>query len=126
MDYAQASQIINNINSDDWIVSEGGLTFVYKNDMFLTFKIVLSNTSFHEPWATCHPDPNAKQAKGYFSYSGNVIHDVFLASIDGGRALLPYPDASTKSFITNSEYLMSKMFNTHLDEYLQRSGLTVK
>lgn len=126
MDYAQAIQIINNINPDDWILNNEGKPFVYKNDMNFTFTIVYSDNSFKEPWATCHPDVHATQAKGYFSYSGNAIHEVFLVSIDGGRALLPYPDAATKSFITRSEYLMSQMFNSQLDEYLSRSSLTVK
>ncbi|EOT5501631.1 hypothetical protein [Citrobacter koseri] len=126
MNYTQALQVINNINLDDWILSNDDTPFVYKNDMNLSFKIVRSDSSFNEQWATCHPDPNATQAKGYFSYSGNVIHEVYLASIDGGRALLPYPDMATKSFITRSEYLMSQMFNSQLDQYLQQSGLTVK
>ncbi|QGP84388.1 hypothetical protein [Leclercia adecarboxylata] len=126
MNHTQATHIINNIDPDDWILNNDGNPFVYKNDMNLTFKIVYSDSSFNEQWATCHPDSNATQAKGYFSYAGNIIHEVFLASIDGGRALLPYPDMTTKSFITKSEYLMSQMFNSRLDEYLQRSGLSVK
>ncbi|GKW32792.1 hypothetical protein PEC730217_15720 [Pectobacterium carotovorum subsp. carotovorum] len=126
MDFTQAENIINNINPNDWILNNEGKPFVYKKDMNLTFTIEHTNTPFNEAWATQHPNPNATQAKGYFLYSGNMIKEVWLASIDGGRAILPYPDAQTKSYISRSEYLMSQMFNDRLDEYLQRSGLTVK
>lgn len=126
MNFTQAEQIINNINPDEWILNTEGNPFVYKNDMNLTFSIVYTDDPFDESWAIGHPNPHATQAKGYFSYSGNVIKDVWLASIDGGRALLPYPDMQTKSYITHSEYQMAKMFNSQLDEYLRRSGLTVK
>lgn len=126
MDFTQAEQVINNIDPDEWILNNDGKPFVYKKDMNLTFSINYTDNPFNESWATGHPDPNATQANGYFLYSGNVIKEVWLASIDGGRALLPYPDVSTKSYITRSEYQMAQMFNSRLDEYLSRSGLTVK
>ncbi|UAY90422.1 hypothetical protein KSL88_12810 [Pectobacterium polaris] len=126
MDFAQAENIINNINPNDWILNNEGRPFVYKNDMNLTFTIENTDIPFNETWATQYPNPHATQARGYFSYSGSVIKEVWLASIDGGRAILPYPDHQTNSYITRSEYLMSQMFNDSLDEYLQRSKLTFK
>lgn len=125
MNYTHLMQIINNIDTNEWLLSNDSGPFVYKNDMLLTFSIVYTDDSFNETWATGHADPNATQAKGYFSYGGNVVHEIYLASIDGGRALLPYPDAQTKTYITQSEYLIAQMFNSRLDEYIQRSKLKV-
>ena len=111
----------------DWIVEHDGRPAVYKNDLLLTIKTVNTKESFNEPWAVKHPNPNAKQSMAEIYYGNNVIIDVHLANIDGGRALMPYPDSETHTQISNFDYKIGCILNGQedMDNYMQRCKFTV-
>ena len=82
---------------------------------------------FIEEWANRHPDP---KARGYFynlTYDGALIQRFILVSVDGARADIPPPNWETNK-ITKLDYAVAKIHDSlgMLDEYIQRSGLSVE
>lgn len=126
MDFFKFSEILDTLNRKDWLINYEGRPIVYKNDLNLSFHTKYLGDGFNEDWATKHPDPNATQVRGYFYYGNNPIMEVFLVSVDGGRAILPYPKSDTNRVITRREYNIATLINDRLDEYLQRSNIRVE
>lgn len=124
MDYAAFNSILETMTKDDWIINYDGRPYVYKHDMNLTLALNHSRDSFNEEWATRHPDSHALRVQGFFLYNNAPIRELFLVSVDGGRAILPYPDTVT-NMISSVDYNIASIFNDRLDEYLGRSRITV-
>ena len=82
---------------------------------------------FKEPWANKHPDPTANSYWYDLSYDGALIERFILVSIDGARAELPLPIRNTLE-VEPLSYKVAKIFDelNTLEEYMQRSGLSVK
>lgn len=119
--------ILNTLQPTDWIREYDGRPAVYQHDLLLSIALQISDTEFNEEWANRHPNPKAFQAKALVTYGGNLIKDVYMAVIDGGRAVLPYPQAVNNLVITQEEYNIASALNDQhiLDEYLNRSKIQV-
>lgn len=125
MNFNEFEFILDNLNVNDWIINYEGKPIVYKNDFNLSFHVIYLDEGFNESWATNHPNRNAKQARGYFYYRDNMIYEVYLAVVDGGRAILPYPQSDSNRVISRRDYNIAMLINTQLDDYLRRSNITV-
>ena len=122
------NNILDTAKSEDWLREYDGRPAVYKEDLLLSVALEHTDDSFDEPWATNHPDSNAKHAKAKIKYGNNVVQEVFMAVVDGGRAVLPYPEGPTDLTISQRDYNVALTLNDKdiLDEYLKRSSITVK
>ena len=85
------------------------------------------NDNFKEEWANKYPDPRASSYWYDLSNDGALIERFILVSVDGARAELPIPDINTL-VIQPLPYKIAQIFDelNTLDEYILRSGLTVK
>lgn len=86
----------------------------------------IQNEDFKDSWANKHPD---SKAVGYWYdlyYDGAFIDRVLLVSVDGGRAVIPPPSIKTGN-VERYEYSIAKIHDTlnSVDEYIERSGLTL-
>lgn len=120
-------------SKNDWYtISRSDITECFlKIDPRLRFRMKytedgVQNEHFIEPWANKHPDPNAT---GYWCdliYNGDFLKRFTLVYVDGGRAALPLPNINT-TVISKYNYHIAKIFDASntLDEYIQRSGLSV-
>lgn len=83
--------------------------------------------SFHEKWAINYPDPNASSHWHDLLYDGALIERFVLVSVDGGRADLPLTIFKTLE-VEPLVYKIAQIFDQKntLDEYMDRSGLSVK
>jgi hypothetical protein len=128
MNYIETTSPISDWHSS----SRGNITEHFLNiDPRLRFKMSclddgIQMKNFVEPWANRHPDPNAT---GYWCdlvCNGDFLDRTILVGIDGGRALVPPPEIGTNT-ISKYKYFVAKVFDSQntLDEYIQRSGLSV-
>lgn len=120
--------------SEDWhgISREWASERFLKEDPRLRFRAKFIDDGiqcedFTEDWANRHPD---KKATGYWYelyYDGAFLDRFILVSVDGGRADIPPPNLQTKE-ISQFNYHVAKIHDTlnTLDEYIKRSGLSVK
>ena len=85
------------------------------------------NDNFQEKWAKKHPDPSASSFWYDLSNDGALIERFILVSVDGARAELPLPDINSLE-VKPLPYKIAQIFDelNTLDEYMRRSGLTVK
>ncbi|MBJ9493353.1 hypothetical protein KTH77_14795 [Acinetobacter baumannii] len=131
MKYQDILNILSEGNSFEWLYFDSLGVFTYKNDVNL--RIVRSrderNTSFNEAWAVDHPDRNATRVFFTVYYGQSPVYEKMFVDVDGYRATLPLPDLTTMQ-VPFLEYQFASIINgsngNRLDEYLRRSGLTVK
>ena len=129
MNYDEVNDILATSTQDDWIIDTNTGSYTYKKD--LNLRIAESNfdddRAFDEPWATKHPDPNAKSNDFTVFYNNSFVRKERLVSVDGHRAVLPMPKSRTDLRIDKADYNFAKIVNTgsQLDEYLERSNISV-
>lgn len=125
MTYDEIMNVLAEGNTDAWVtIEEGHCT--YKDDPLLTIVPSDKSCGFSEKWAIEHPDRNAVTAEYEVLYGGSLICHKTLVSVDGGRATLPMPLRNTTT-IPRSEYNFARIVSLdRLDEYIQRSNLTVE
>lgn len=133
MTYEEVWKIIEDSSPEDWTetcTGDGVCEIVYNKDINLRF-IDDSGCNyienFQEDWANRHPDKHAHKHDIRLYYCQSCLESIPVVSVDGGRASLPYPDPETKT-IPYREYKAAQIGvqgNSRLDEYIERSGLTV-
>ena len=122
--------ILSSTTSEDWLVSEEMGAFTYKQDVLLRIQqrtIDYGRDKFEgEDWATVkHPDSNAFKAVYDVYYGSSLVATKQLVNVDGGRATLPMPQNRT-AVIPWRDYAFARIVAAdRLDEYIERSGLTV-
>ena len=82
---------------------------------------------FKEPWANSHSDPTANSYWYNLYYDNALIERFVLVSVDGARAELPLPKASTTE-VEPLIYKVAEIFDegNTLEEYMEKSGLSLK
>ena len=131
MNYQQLKEILESSEPSEWLYFDKYGHFTYKNDVNL--RIVRSdfeeNRPFNESWATKHPDPNATRVFLTVYYNQSIIEEKMMVDIDGYRATLPIPKLTTMT-VSQADYRLALIINgsygNKLDEYLQRSDITVE
>ena len=125
MTYDEIIKVLAEGNSKAWVtVEERHCT--YKDDPLLTIVQSSESRSFNETWAVEHPDRNATTSEYEVRYGGSLVCHKTLVSVDGGRATLPMPIRNT-SIIPRDEYNFAKIVAPNgLDEYIERSHLSVQ
>ena len=120
------------LNSDrsEWIWYDELGTWVFQNDLLISIKYNYSEERelFNEEWATRHLDKNAYKERYFIKYADNVVADVYAASVDGGRAVIPWPELQTNT-ITKFNNKIGEIVNTSKKEYydyIDRCGLKVE
>lgn len=133
MTYEEVWRMVENSRPEDWIenhAADGVTEIVYKGDVRLRFIDDLSFEEmghFNEPWATRHPNPNARRHALRLMYGSALVDTIPVVGVDGGRARLPYPNSSGGiSFRAYQAARIGSQGNTLIDEYIQRSGLRVE
>jgi len=113
---------------EEWDYYDEHGEFIFKQDVNL--KIVRDGFEekipFSEPWAVNHPDKNAYMYRYTIFYNNSRIDEFYLVAVDGFRSYIPLPELKS-SIIPRKQYLLAKAVNYdgRLDEYIERSNLTV-
>lgn len=130
MNYSELKSKILESDPDDWMRSKPEVIYTFPADIRIQIRRIAEegeSRPFSEPWATKHPDPSATVSMWGLFFNGSLIEEFWFASVDGGRAEIPYPDLETKSHITEWQYRIAQIVDSgRLDEYLRRSGISVK
>lgn len=134
MDLSSIENMILSSNANsDWSGLSKGMNSIRYLNKDVNIRVECSydnedvqNKDFKEKWANNHPDP---KATGYYFnlfYSATLLKRIILVSVDGGRALLPCPNS--KGVVRKFDYKIAELFDTThtLDEYLNRSGLSIE
>jgi len=121
----QIMEILKDLDQNDWYVAKETI-IVYKDDVNLRINGIGQTNKFEEAWAINHPDSNACMIEYEIFYGATFIESKTLIAVDGFRAYLPMPKINT-SIIEREDYLFAKLItgNERLDEYIERSNLTV-
>ncbi|MGD8777875.1 MAG: hypothetical protein PVH88_02820 [Ignavibacteria bacterium] len=134
MDWSTIEELVLNSDANnDWSgLTKGTSSISYlKDDVNIRIECSydnddIQNDDFKDKWANNHPNP---KATGYFFnlfYSATLLKRIILVSVDGGNALLPIPNS--KGIVKKFDYKIAEIFDTTqtLDEYLDRSGLSIE
>lgn len=115
-----------------WIQTNWAEEAFLKEDPRLRIRVRWDDEGVHikgfvEPWANKYPDPTANSYWYDLTFDGALIERFILVSVDGARAELPLPDRCTLQ-VEPLDYKVAQIFDglNTLDEYMRRSGLTVK
>lgn len=133
MTASELDGVLLSTTCEDWreleIDGELRSDFVYKQDDLLIIKqrpINFEEDKFvGEDWATTrHHDRNACKVFYDVYYGKSRILTKTLVDVDGGRARLPMPNGAME--ISQQDYAFARIVAPdNLDEYIERSGLTV-
>lgn len=138
MDFDTLMKIIGESSPQDWLRLEEHGTYVYRPNVLIQLKAEGAGDPefraphFNEAWATKHPDPEAFRSWYQVMFSGCLVDDVPMVSIDGGRATIPLPKAHDNLVITPWQDAVARIVNYNpaapdrYDEYLRRSGVSVQ
>lgn len=130
MNADEVTKILAQSTQEDWIVDDETGSFTYKNDLDLHIKRADYDdyNSFNEHWAVRHPDSNACSVEYTVSYGSSFVDRKTLVSVDGHRATLPMPVSATDLNVSSADVNFAKIVDIgdRVDEYIQRSGLTIK
>lgn len=131
MTYDKLIEIIRSSKPSDWIYNDEQGVHTYRADLNIRIQRRtdddITGRSFNEPWANCHPDPAASRLLCDIYYGSSLVDAFMLVSVDGHRADLPLPEPQTKK-IRRKDYELARAVDVlgTLDQYIQRSGLTVE
>jgi hypothetical protein len=102
MTFDEIEEAVLSSDSDDWHQIHDGAgyeRYVFKPypDIVLTVgrqqaEEGRSERIFHQAWARKHPDTSSANLDVEIEYRGSVIDVWHCVSVDGGRALIPYPE----------------------------------
>lgn len=129
MTYDELIQIILNSSFPAWLYDDTRGIYTFKSDLHIRIERrepSEGSAEFHEEWANNHSDPNAERMYYDIYYAASLVESFMLVGVDGFRAYLPLPKAQT-SIVPQRAYLLARAVDHigTLDEYLQRSKLTV-
>lgn len=135
MDYDEILEFITTTNPQNdwkWIRTNWAEEAFLKEDPRLRIRVRWDdegkhNGNFQEEWANKYSDPRASSYWYDLSNDGVLIERFILVSVDGARAELPLPEINSRE-VTPLSYKIAQIFDelNTLEEYMHRSGLTVK
>ena len=130
MTYDQLIGVLIDAPRDAWLHNDqkGVYTFKYDLDVTLRENRPDDDQLFQEPWATRFPDRNARRVTFELWYRASFVKEYYFVSVDGGRALLPYPKAHDDLRISREAYAIGRTVDNPrggLDEYLRRAQIIV-
>ena len=124
--------VIANAAPSDFQYDDGKGIYVYRNDVALRLELdrSLDDRDFDEPWVRKFPNPKAKVEVVRIIYGTTPVGDVYCASVDGGRFVIPYPKSRDELVLTPLKYQVGRIVNHPFPGYpfdsgLQRAGITV-
>jgi hypothetical protein len=125
--YDQLLALLLASESNDWLVNDRKGIFTFKLDLDVTLREVRRSEPqpFGEDWARAFPDRDAKRAEFELWFRGSYVKTYYFAAVDGGRALLPYPESATELTITAEQLAVAKAVNfsvmrSYFDDYIRR------
>ena len=129
MIYDDVMKTIRDSECDDWLFDDEKGIFTLRDDLDVRIERRDPDdllASYTEPWANNHSDLNATRVFFDIYYRSSFVETFMLVYVDGARACLPYPDAGT-TIIPFARYRLARAVDHQdkLDEYIQRSSLTV-
>lgn len=129
MTYNEFMQTVRNSEPDQWIEHDTEGVHTFRGDLNIRIERQNStrdNDQFHEAWAQKHADPSTSRQYYGIYYGASLVEKFMLVAVDGGRASLPLPRAQT-TVIPFADYQIARVVaENRLDEYIERSGLTVE
>lgn len=131
MKKSEVDKILAKSSQDEWIVDDETGNFTYKKDLSLRIERPpyedYMDEKVEEPWATDNPDSNALAVEYIIKYNNSFVDRKVLVSVDGGRALLPYPKSVEELVVTEKSVNFAKLVSIvdRVDEYIRRSDFEV-
>ena len=129
MTYDELIQTLIDAHWSDWLRDEGEGVWTLKGDLHVTVRERRDANpgKLDEPWATFHQPAVIRIFEVW--YGASFIMKYHFASVDGGRALLPYPKTRDELKITRAQLAVALAVNgqaNSLHEYLHRVGMMVE
>lgn len=127
MSYDEVMLTIEQSNKDQWVYNDHKGIYTYKPNVDIRIEEERGNEPkpFCAKWANEHLNPSANQKIYSIYYNCSFIKDFILVSVDGGRAMLPIPEAGS-DLISKINYQYASIIDEgELDDYITRSNLKV-
>jgi len=121
--------VVTSSESDNWLKHEDRGVFTFKLNLDIAIREKhsqdLKRKPFKESWAMKFPDPVAFTVIYELWYRSSFVKEYYFVSVDGHRAMLPYPDTSRFSNhlrITREQFAIATAVNGlgNCERYLQR------
>jgi hypothetical protein len=132
MKYEDLMTTIRNSRANNWLYNDERGIYTLRADLDIRIQRrddeePAALRDFREEWANQHPDPSAKRCVFDIYYRDSWVETFMLIGVDGFRAYLPLPNVRTK-VIPFDQYSLARAIDSlgTLDEYIERSGLTVE
>jgi len=118
------------VRPDEWLHDDSHGVWTLKRDLNVTVRERSEEDrgTLDEPWAVqLGHDPVHIRTIDLW-YGASLVKAFSFASVDGGRALLPYPKTREELVITREQRAIAVAVNSHLgrlQEYLEQAGIRV-
>jgi hypothetical protein len=131
MTYTELTEMLADARPDEWLHDDDQGVWTFKRDLQVTVRERRGDAdlgTLAEPWATRlgHDPVHVRIFDLWFGAS--LVKGFYFASVDGTRALLPYPKTQEDLTITHEQWGIAVAVNSHtghLDEYLAQAGIRV-
>lgn len=131
MTYAELTELLADARPDEWLHDDYESVWTLTRDLDVTIRERRREEdlgTLNEPWAArLGHDPVHVYIFDLW-YGASLVKAFHFASVDGIRALLPYPKSPEVLAITREQLSVAVAVNSHLgrlNEYLERAGIRV-
>lgn len=130
MTHPELLDLLINSDREDWLRNDERGISTLKSDLNVTVRLRPDDEPQRfdtEDWATNFPDKNAYIRVFELWYGASFVDEYYFCSVDGHRAMLPYPKVGTRS-ISREKYAIAKAVDLldSLDEYIGRANMEVE
>lgn len=131
MTYTELTEMLIDARFDEWLHNDHEGVWTLKRDLNVTVRESRRDENLgplHEPWAvSLGHDPVHVRIFGLW-YGASLVKEFYFASVDGNRALLPYPRTQEDLVITCEQFGIAVAVNGDtglLHRYLDQAGVRV-
>jgi hypothetical protein len=122
--YYDLLQLLRGSTQDDWLADDGKGIFTLKTDLDVTIRAACLDWELREPfgeeWATKFPNRQAYREIYELWFRSSFVKSYGFVSVDGGRALLPFPKAIDDMTITQEQLAVANALNSEDRSYYSR------
>jgi hypothetical protein len=123
MTYSDLISLIENSSRSDWLKDEPRGIYVHKSDLNIRLIDSHDDKPYTAAWVKRFPDKKATSVVFELWYGSSYIKSYYFVSVDGHRAMLPFPKDEEDLVITREQYGVAQAVDLigTADEYLRRS-----
>lgn len=129
MTYHELLHLIVSSGPGDWLDDDERGIFTLKTDLDVTLREVRKDEDyeprpFEEEWATRYPNPTAYSVQFELWFRSSFVKVYYFVSVDGHRALIPFPKSRDDLTITHEQFAVAQAVNlsageSYFSEYIR-------